>query len=111
MQNCPKCKHKTAVYDSRLTVDGDFRRKRKCLNCGFRYATLEMLDDVDVAVAGVKKLVDAAAKPPEVVQAKRGKPQPTTKKKREDLDDMYEEYDHTSDVQDAMRDLGLGDFT
>lgn len=110
MQNCIKCGTKTAVYDSRLTVDGDLRRKRKCPNCGFRYATIEVLDDIDIAVRGPRKLVEAAAKPPEVVQAKRGKPQPT-KKKREDLDDMYEEYDHTSDVQDAMRDLGLGDFT
>jgi len=110
MQNCIKCGTKTAVYDSRLTVDGDLRRKRKCPNCGFRYATVEILDDIDIAVRGPKKLVETAAKPPEVVQAKRGKPQPT-KKKREDLDDMYEEYDHTSDVQDAMRDLGLGDFT
>lgn len=110
MQNCIKCGTKTAVYDSRLTVDGDLRRKRKCPNCGFRYATVEILDDIDIAVRGPRKLVETAAKPPEVVQAKRGKPQPT-KKKREDLDDMYEEYDHTSDVQDAMRDLGLGDFT
>lgn len=110
MQNCIKCGTKTAVYDSRLTVDGDLRRKRKCPNCGFRYATIEVLDDIDIAVRGPRKLVETAAKPPEVVQAKRGKPQPT-KKKREDLDDMYEEYDHTSDVQDAMRDLGLGDFT
>ena len=110
MQNCIKCGTKTAVYDSRLTVDGDLRRKRKCPNCGFRYATIEVLDDIDIAVRGPRKLVETAAKPPEVVQAKRGKPQPT-KKKREDLDDMYEEYDHTSDVQDAMRELGLGDFT
>lgn len=110
MQNCIKCGHKTTVYDSRVTVDGDFRRKRKCLGCGFRYATIEILDDIDIAVRGPRKLVETAAKPPQVVQAKRGKPQPAPKKKREDLDDMYEEYDHSSDVQDAMRDLGLGDF-
>jgi len=111
MQNCAKCGTKTAVYDSRLTADGDLRRKRKCPNCGFRYATIEVLDEINIAVRGMKKLVEGAPKPPEVVKAKRGQAQPAKKKKREDLDDMHEEYDYTSDVQDAMRDLGLGDFT
>jgi len=110
MQNCLKCGTKTAVYDSRLTVDGDLRRKRKCPNCGFRYATIEVLDDIDVAVRGPRKLVEAAAKAPEVVQAKRGKAQPA-KKKRDLDDDMYEEYDHSSDVQDVFKELGIGDFT
>jgi len=112
MQNCLKCATKTAVYDSRLTVDGDLRRKRKCPNCGFRYATIEVLDDIDVAVRGPRKLVETAAKSPEVVQAKRGKAQPAKKPKKKEIDDdMYEEYDHSSDVQDVFKDLGIGDFT
>lgn len=110
MQNCLKCATKTAVYDSRLTVDGDLRRKRKCPNCGFRYATIEVLDDIDVAVRGPRKLVETAAKSPAVVQAKRGKAQPA-KKKRDIDDDMYEEYDPSSDIQDIVKDLGIGDFT
>ncbi|UCD39630.1 MAG: hypothetical protein JSV87_04260 [Candidatus Bathyarchaeota archaeon] len=112
MQNCIKCGKKTAVYDSRLTVDGDLRRKRKCPSCGFRYATIEVLDDIDIAVRGPRKLVETAAKPPEVVQAKRGTAQPAKKLKKKEIDDdMYEEYDHSAGIEDVFKDLGIGDFT
>lgn len=40
---CPICKcYDSAVLDSRQNDDGMIRRRRKCLNCGNRYSTLEL---------------------------------------------------------------------
>lgn len=38
---CPKCKEKTNVIDSRSKESGKFRR-RECINCGYRFNTLEV---------------------------------------------------------------------
>lgn len=38
---CPNCEGYTSVYDSRLTTGNRFRRRRKCLDCGFRFTTYE----------------------------------------------------------------------
>lgn len=40
---CPKCQsEQVKVYDMRHTTNG-CRRKRKCLACGYRYSTMEVL--------------------------------------------------------------------
>ena len=39
---CPNCGGKVAVYDSRVSKHGQ-RRGRKCLKCGFRYSTVEVM--------------------------------------------------------------------
>ena len=38
---CPKCCSKTFVYDTQSKRDGDVWRKRKCLNCQYRFTTIE----------------------------------------------------------------------
>jgi len=42
--NCISCRARTDVYDTRVLPDMGVRRKRKCVACGFRFATLESLD-------------------------------------------------------------------
>jgi transcriptional regulator NrdR family protein len=42
--NCLSCHARTDVYDTRVLPDMGVRRKRKCVACGFRFATLEVLD-------------------------------------------------------------------
>lgn len=42
--NCPKCKSKTTVIDSRPLTDGiGFRRRHKCLSCQHRFTTAESI--------------------------------------------------------------------
>ena len=41
--DCPRCKGKSKVLDSRTQPDSSTRRKRKCLTCGAGYWTLERL--------------------------------------------------------------------
>ena len=41
--DCPRCKGKSKVVDSRTQPDSSTRRKRKCLTCGAGYWTLERL--------------------------------------------------------------------
>jgi transcriptional regulator NrdR family protein len=39
---CPSCRSKSAVFDSRA-FDRTTRRGRKCLDCGHRFRTIEVL--------------------------------------------------------------------
>lgn len=52
---CPFCKHgDTKVTDSRATDDkNSIRRRRECQNCGKRFTTYEMIEEVPLVV--VKK--------------------------------------------------------
>ena len=49
---CPKCKqNKSRVLESRTTESGQtIRRRRECLNCGFRYSTYEQVEILDLTV-------------------------------------------------------------
>lgn len=112
MQNCPQCGSKTDVYDSRLSQEGEFRRKRKCRGCGYRYATIEVLD-----AARPLDQEPRVAKPKPEPKPKREKvTKKVSKPVREQRVRRYdeEEYTHSHmdyDVQDVVRDLGIGDFT
>lgn len=111
MQNCPKCQAKTDVYDSRLSQEGEFRRKRKCRGCGYRYATIEILDtarqlDQEKRVAKPKE----PPKPKKQATPKVAKPVREKKVRRYDDEDyVHSHIDY--DIQDVARDLGIGDFT
>lgn len=50
--NCPKCNYKeTKVYDSRPSKNGkSIIRRRKCLSCGFRFATSEDIKMFDLKI-------------------------------------------------------------
>jgi len=40
--NCPKCGKDTNTIDSRPCANNEVRRRRKCVNCGYRFTTYEM---------------------------------------------------------------------
>ena len=43
---CPRCDGQNSrVYDSR-TIDGGIRRRRECLECGFRWITREYAEEI-----------------------------------------------------------------
>jgi transcriptional regulator NrdR family protein len=113
MQNCPKCKSRTDVYDSRLSEDNVLRRKRLCKACGFRYATIEVMDTgrpllqvkerKPKEVKPVKPKVVAAPKPAKVAKPK--------KVRRFDEDDEYGIGSaFEAELYDVARDLGIGGF-
>ncbi len=109
MQNCPKCQAKTDVYDSRLSMEGEFRRKRKCRGCGYRYATIEVLDN-SRPLEERKQKEKAPPKPKRVVTPKQVKVVKEKKVKRF-YDDDYEAGTIEHEIQDIARELGIGDFT
>ena len=43
--NCPLCEHETKVIDSRPDSESVHRRRR-CLNCGYRFNTIELDADI-----------------------------------------------------------------
>jgi len=64
--DCPRCKGKSKVLDSRTQPDSSTRRKRKCLTCGAGYWTLERL-----ASDWQKKSATTPAKQPQTTQQKK----------------------------------------
>ena len=42
---CPKCWGDAHTIDSRIRSDGSIRRRRKCLECAYRFTTTEVLAD------------------------------------------------------------------
>ena len=58
---CPSCRGKTKVIDSRETTTGVCRR-RKCLECGVKFTTKELLwfdmNDAERAKENAKKRVE-----------------------------------------------------
>ena len=60
---CPYCQHTdTKVTDSRTTDEGNsIRRRRECINCGRRFTTYEIIEEVPLMVAkknGSRELFD-----------------------------------------------------
>ena len=60
---CPKCTHQdTKVVESRDADDGDsIRRRRECLDCGYRYTTYERVERPNLAIVkknGERELFD-----------------------------------------------------
>lgn len=45
MLACPLCDGVTEVIDSRNAPDNSIRRRRKCIKCGHRYSTYEIIED------------------------------------------------------------------
>lgn len=44
---CPKCGDGSGVYNG-FEKDGNYIRRRKCLNCGHRFITVESVADIEV---------------------------------------------------------------
>lgn len=106
--NCISCQARTDVYDTRALPDMGVRRKRKCVACGFRFATLEALDEVrPLRVRKPKPAKRAQAPSPKV--AKPGKASVTKPTRRETNldDDVGLDNGLTSDLWDVARELGI----
>ena len=105
--NCLKCDSRTDVYDTRLIVGRGTRRKRKCTSCLFRFATIEVVDDV-MKIREPKPKV-AKVPRPKKVRAVRTKRSAAVKPRSTD-DDMYEDYGISDEVWDVARELGIEGF-
>lgn len=49
---CPNCENNTMVIDSRPTVDS-VNRRRQCINCGFRFNTVEIDEEQYALLIGI----------------------------------------------------------
>lgn len=106
---CPKCNARTNVYDSRISFEGQTRRKRLCPECNHRFATIEILDrgrplrkDKPKAPAPEK------VKPARVPKKSAPKKLKEQKAKRFDEEDGHYEDSFTNDFYEVARDLGIG---
>lgn len=101
---CTKCNSRTDVYDSRLVEGRGYRRKRKCNKCGFRFATIETLDEQNELRAPTPK-VPKPKRTPKVKLLKA--PRTKAVKPRRPEDDFYEEPGLSEDIWDVARELGI----
>lgn len=110
---CPKCNARTNVYDSRISFEGNTRRKRLCPNCSHRFATVEVLDTD-------RPLEQKRATPPRPKTVKQARPkkkpapekrQKVEKAKRFDDEDDYEaSSSFDEDFEYVAKELGIGGF-
>lgn len=104
---CIECNSRTDVYDSRLIEGRGYRRKRKCMKCGFRFATIEVLDEEKGLRPDTPK-APAAPKPPRPKKVRLPKePRIKAVKPRRPEDDYFEEDNISEDVWDVARELGI----
>lgn len=82
---CPACQHDTKVLETRLTGEGLFRRRRKCLNCDYRFTTLEI---EDIKLTKVRKEVsdESEVKKPR----KKKQHRPVREERRQRREEEYE---------------------
>ena len=52
---CPVCGGKTQVYDSRTPYGDEVWRRRQCVDCGYKFTTVE--HEIDVRPPEVKTTV------------------------------------------------------
>ena len=52
---CPKCNSGTKTHDSRPKPNGTTNRYRECLNCGFRFRTIEVVETDEMNPKYVRK--------------------------------------------------------
>lgn len=113
MQNCPKCKSRTDVYDSRLSEDNILRRKRLCKTCSFRYATIEIMDTGRplLQVRERKPKEPKVAKPKVVAPPKPVKAvKPKKVRRYDDDEDLGMGGQIEAELYDIARELGIGGF-
>lgn len=110
---CPKCNARTNVYDSRISFEGNTRRKRLCPSCSHRFATIEVLD----TGRPLEQRKQAAPKPKKARVAKSDKkraPERSVKKEKQkrydDEDDYVDPSAFDEDFEYVARELGIGGF-
>lgn len=109
---CPNCNARTNVYDSRISFEGNTRRKRICPSCAHRFATIEVLDSdrpleqrKQAAPRPKKDRVAKPAKKPAVERAVKKE-----KQKRYDDEEDYIDTAFDEDFEYVARELGIGGF-
>jgi transcriptional regulator NrdR family protein len=105
---CPKCNARTGVYDSRISFEGNTRRKRVCPQCNHRFATIEVLDVARPLERKKQKAqVERKPKPPKHPKKVAPKREVAHKEKRfnEIEDDDADSF--TNDFYDVARELGI----
>ena len=103
--NCLSCRSRTDVYDTRVLPDHGVRRKRKCVACGFRFATLESLD-------AMRPLRTKKPKPVKVPRPKVARPTRTATVRPARREKNYEgDIDFggsmSEDIWEVARELGI----
>lgn len=106
---CPKCGARTNVYDSRISFEGQTRRKRSCPSCAHRFATIEILDKGrPLEERKPKAPVAKKDKPARVPKKSAPKREPEKKVRRFDEEDGGYEDSFVDDFEDVARELGIG---
>jgi len=106
---CQKCKTRTDVYDSRFNQDGLIRRKRLCGGCGFRFATIEILDKHNT-LSQVKRVPKPKVIKPKVDRKPKPVKAPRVASKSamaNNFMDDFESFETDDDVQEFMRGVSL----
>jgi transcriptional regulator NrdR family protein len=100
---CPKCRKRTDVYDSRINTLGQLRRKRTCRACGWRFATIEVMDTGN-KLKQLDELPTPKPKVEKVPKPKREKPVKVKKLKQEKVR-RFDEDDFEDDNYQVPEDL------
>ena len=105
---CQKCGTRTGVYDSRISFEGNTRRKRLCPKCSHRFATIEILDTGRPLKTQPTDPEIPKAKVPR--PAKKGAPKRIKQEKAKRFDDEDGSYEDaiSDDFYEVARDLGIG---
>lgn len=108
---CPKCNARTNVYDSRISFEGQTRRKRLCPQCNHRFATIEILDKGrPLRKDKPKAPVPEKVKPARVPKKSAPKKLKEQKVRRFDEEDGHYEDSLADDFGEVVRELGIGGF-
>ena len=106
---CPECGARTNVYDSRISFEGNTRRKRVCPKCSHRFATIEVLDTGrPLKTRQPKVRAPKKVKPPRAVKKDAPKRIKQEKAKRFDEEDAGYEDAFSNDFYEVARELGIG---
>ena len=110
---CPKCKTRTNVYDSRISFEGNTRRKRLCPSCSHRFATIEVLD----SARPLDQRKQATPKPKKAKLAKPAKKSAAQRRQKvekvrrfDDEDEYMDTSAFDEDFEYVARELGIGGF-
>lgn len=103
--NCISCQARTDVYDTRVLPDMGVRRKRKCIACGFRFATLEALDAM--RPLRVQEPKPVKTKRPKVARPSKAIVARPARRETNFEDDMEPDTGLSEDLWDVARELGI----
>ena len=110
---CLQCHGRTDVYDSRLLEDSGYRRKRKCTVCGFRFATIEVVD----VERELRPRTPRAPKPkptkPKIQKVRLPKAVKVKSVKPRRPEEEFMDFDETgldSEIRDVAPELGIEGF-